>query len=528
MSPNKLSNKRFAFALALVLIAANIAQAQPNPNLRPTYGSVTLKAGFLPDPYTKDLVAGGPLRTQLGGVGAYVAKAPDFSLHYTKGQYPLTFTVKSTGDTTLLINLPDGAWIADDDSGGSLNPLIRIAKPQSGRYDIYVGTYGKNLLEATLFITELEAAKQPPPPVPTPVAGDLPHCFIVSAGVDNYQRANKLNGCLNDARNTVEAFRAQTGKLFGKVEVQTLLDDTATRDGIEQRLKKFTTQGKARDYMVLFLSGHGARTSGDKTWFFLPFDFHPSNVSGTILTDKQILDAGDAVVRQKKNFVIIVDACFCGQLHETARPYLSRYKNANDGGMIVMLSSAADQTSSALGSYSAFAKALVDTMAGGGDLDKDGKVTVSEIQVYSQKRTSQLLKQARVSNPQDTVVAWSPSVSKDTPLAHTGTIVAAAPKKPRPTEIPMRWEGTETLAGYGKLSFAMYPSGRAVMVDAKDTMEGVWRQQDGQYTLSFANGAIVYTGTLSGGTLSGTATSPSPRQQEMRKWDWTVEQQTGG
>ena len=119
-------------------------------------------------------------------------------------------------------------------------------------------------------------------------------------------------------------------------------------------------------------------------------------------------------------------------------------------------------------------------------------------------------------------------MSKDTPLAHTGTIVAAAPKKARPKEVPLRWEGTETLAGYGKLEFAMYPSGRAVMVDAKNTMEGIWRQQDGQYTLSFGNGSIVYTGTLADGVISGTATSPSPRQQKMRQWNWTVEQQPGG
>ena len=44
------------------------------------------------------------------------------------------------------------------------------------------------------------------------------------------------------------------------------------------------------------------------------------------------------------------------------------------------------------------------------------------------------------------VVAWSPSISKDTPLAHTGTIVAAAPKS-RPKETPVRWVGTENLAG---------------------------------------------------------------------------------
>ncbi|MCI0685059.1 MAG: caspase family protein [Gemmataceae bacterium] len=514
--------------LAVVALAAGRAtaqpnQAQPNPNLKPTYGSVRLKAGFLPDPFTKDLQAGGQLRTNLGGVKAYVAKAPDVSLHYTKGQYPLTFTVKSVGDTTLLINLPDGTWVADDDSGGGLDPLIRIAQPQSGRYDIFVGTYRKGLLPATLYITELDAAKQPPPPVV--VKGKLPDCYVLSAGVDDYRNANKLNGCLNDARNTAAAFRAQTGSMFRKVEVQTLLDASATRGSIQQRLQGFTKQGASRDYMVLFLSGHGGRTNGDKTWYFLPFDFHPSRFADTVLTDRQILDAGDAVVKQKKHFVVIVDACFSGQLHTTAQPYLGRYKGSNDAGMILMLSSAPHQTSAALGNFSAFAKALADAMAGGGDLNKDSKVTLDEIQSYSARRTAQLLARARIKDKQDCIVAWSPSISKDAPLAYAGKVVASETPK-TPAETPSRWSGDETLPGYGKLSFAMYPSGRVVMVDARDTMEGIWRKQDNVFTLAFANGSVVYTGTLDGAVLSGTATSPSPRQQAMRTWNWTVRQQS--
>ena len=62
------------------------------------------------------------------------------------------------------------------------------------------------------------------------------------------------------------------------------------------------------------------------------------------------------------------------------------------------------------------------------------------------------------------------------------------------------------------------------MVDARETTEGIWRKTDNQFTLLFSNGAVVYTGTLNGGTLSGTATSPSPRQEAPRTWNWTVRQ----
>ena len=148
--------------------------------------------------------------------------------------------------------------------------------------------------------------------------------------------------------------------------------------------------------------------------------------------------------------------------------------------MILMLSSAANQTSTALGNYSAYAKAFAEGMAGAGDLNKDTKVTLGEIQSYSKKRTAELLAAARSSNKQDSIVAWSPSISKETPLAFTGKAVTETSPKLLPKEPPLRWVGTETLPGFGKLSFAMYSNGRVVMVDAKSTTEGIWRKEENQ------------------------------------------------
>src|SRR5262249_3443848 len=132
--------RRLGMVVVVVALCAGRAATQ-NRELDPTYGSVQLKAGFLPDPFQKQLTAGGPIQTNLGGVSAFTADAPDFKLFYQAGNFPLTIYAESRSDTTLLINLPDGNWVADDDSGGNLNPLIRFAKPQSGRYDIWVGTF---------------------------------------------------------------------------------------------------------------------------------------------------------------------------------------------------------------------------------------------------------------------------------------------------------------------------------------------------------------------------------------------------
>ncbi len=117
---------------------------------------LSLKAGFTPDPVAQKVEAGGPIVTKLGGVTAHVSKGPDVSIIFEAGGAPLTIYVESAADTTLLINTPDEKWVADDDSGGMLNPLVKFAQPKSGRYDVWVGTIGDKVAPAVLKITELK------------------------------------------------------------------------------------------------------------------------------------------------------------------------------------------------------------------------------------------------------------------------------------------------------------------------------------------------------------------------------------
>ena len=140
--------------LSAALLSSTATVRSQDPSLGATYGSVRLQAGFTPDPYTVGVTSGGNIQTNLGGVRAWVANAPDFKLNYTAGSLPLIFRAESRGDATLLINGPDGRWYANDDSNG-LNPQIRFNNPQSGRYDIWVGSIPRDGTRATLFISEI-------------------------------------------------------------------------------------------------------------------------------------------------------------------------------------------------------------------------------------------------------------------------------------------------------------------------------------------------------------------------------------
>lgn len=122
-----------------------LSGGRPNWRLAPNYGTVQLRAGFLPDPHVRALLAGGSLNAaSLGGrcVG-WITRRPDYRLSWTAGPggRPLIFTVRSAADTTLVVNDASGNWHCDDDGGGNFDPMIRFNAPRSGQYDIWIGTY---------------------------------------------------------------------------------------------------------------------------------------------------------------------------------------------------------------------------------------------------------------------------------------------------------------------------------------------------------------------------------------------------
>jgi hypothetical protein len=262
---------------------------------------------------------------------------------------------------------------------------------------------------------------------------------------------------------------------------------------------------------VLFLSGHGGRTP-QKGWYFLPQDYDSGRHEATALSDRTILAAADALAGRGLKVLVIIDACHAGQLHLNGGATLNRHRDPQGGGVVLMLSSLADQASQALGQYSAFARAVAEALAGEADRNGDGYVTLEEVRAYARARTHQLLRQRGIKSPQDGDCHWSPSVRADLRLAVTGS--GGGPRLARTV-----WSGTEQLAGYGKLTFRLLAGNRAVMVDARSTQTGSWRQSGNRVTLTFDKGRIVYRGTLSGTTLSGTA------QNGRTTWTWSLRRQ---
>ncbi|TVQ26740.1 MAG: peptidase S1 [Spirochaetaceae bacterium] len=146
------------FAVALLTIVSAVASAQ-DWRLVPAFGTVELRAGFVPDPNRTELVAGGNINLNDLGYWGYVADAPEVDLIYeASSTWPLVIRAESDSDLVLLVNSPDGEWHFNDDYPGyGLNPAIVFDSPQSGMYNIWVGTFSSSTAPAVLFISEISS-----------------------------------------------------------------------------------------------------------------------------------------------------------------------------------------------------------------------------------------------------------------------------------------------------------------------------------------------------------------------------------
>jgi hypothetical protein len=70
----------------------------------------------------------------------YISAAPSHVLHTRSGFQSLRLVGESAQDTTLVVMLPDGRVVCDDDGGGDRNPLIATSSTP-GAIRIWVGSY---------------------------------------------------------------------------------------------------------------------------------------------------------------------------------------------------------------------------------------------------------------------------------------------------------------------------------------------------------------------------------------------------
>lgn len=105
--------------------------------------AINPEAGFPLDPFLVSLQGGGPVdaSTVAEQCSGWIAEAPAVTVNYQGEADLLRAFFVSDGDTTLVVQTPDGDFLCNDDAYPVLlDPAVEITKPVQGVYNVWVGS----------------------------------------------------------------------------------------------------------------------------------------------------------------------------------------------------------------------------------------------------------------------------------------------------------------------------------------------------------------------------------------------------
>ncbi len=207
-------------------------------------------------------------------------------------------------------------------------------------------------------------------------------------GISNYKTLPKAEFANNDARVFYDyAIRA----LGVKAEnIKLLVDGDAEELEIIKAFKTWLpSRVKSTTDVYVYYSGHGLPTQDGKGLYLLPPRADRDFISRTSIQFQEI--NSDLQAAKPKSVTIFIDACYSGQtrsgetLVANARPVaLKAEKKLFPDNFTIITASQADQISSSSPDlkHGVFSYYLMKGMEGDADADKDGKITLGEMQVY--------------------------------------------------------------------------------------------------------------------------------------------------
>lgn len=241
-------------------------------------------------------------------------------------------------------------------------------------------------------------------PLPQPTAeqtgsgGIGPVLWVFAVGVSQYA-APDLNLAFADADARSISAELQAAARRGPYrEVRTLVltNEEVTRESMLSGLSRFLGQAGPDDVAVLFVAGHGVRDLASGSYYFLP---HPANADTLLADGLRMSDFDESlrVVRRNVRAVIVMlDTCHSGSLGIPAAAAVSademaRQMTTGEGFFLLAAARPGEESKerSQLG-HGAFTYALLEGIAGQGDGDADGALSVSELFGYAARRVPQL------------------------------------------------------------------------------------------------------------------------------------------
>lgn len=224
-----------------------------------------------------------------------------------------------------------------------------------------------------------------------------PRLYALVVGVAKYQSARvpPLDYPAKDAADFARALKTQTGQLYRNIDVRLLTDETATRESIIDGMDWLRREVTANDIAVVFFAGHGVNDSISQ-YYFLPSNSELTRLRSTAISNVDIVETLQSLPSKVLAFL---DTCHSGNVMGTGKKRalgdINRLVNeltSAENGVIVFASSTGQETSQESPEWNngAFTKALVEGLSGRGDFNRDGVISLNELNLWVADRVKEL------------------------------------------------------------------------------------------------------------------------------------------
>jgi hypothetical protein len=333
--------------------------------------------------------------------------SPNFSLQVNNSQPSaegdVTINIQTNADTASL-------KVNGEEQGGRADgkySVKRVARAgQETRFEIYAkDVYGntdtkaisvsRTVVESKVTYQQLNPDRIKRQPERDAVA--------VIIGISNYKSLPKAEFAKDDAQVFYDYAIRALGVKPGNIKL--LMDEQADAEEIYTAFKTWLpARVKSTTDVYVFYSGHGLPTQDGSGLYWLPQRANRDLISKTGILLAEV--NGDIQASKPKSVTIFMDACYSGQarggetLVASARPIaLKSQPTTFPSNFTIISASQADQISSSSPElqHGIFSYYLMRGMEGEADLNKDGKITLDEIQAYLSENVG---RQARIMNRQ--------------------------------------------------------------------------------------------------------------------------------
>jgi hypothetical protein len=255
-----------------------------------------------------------------------------------------------------------------------------VATDIYGNTDTKVITVNRKMIESKVAFSALN-------PVQIKRQADRDAVAVI-IGVSDYQSLPKAAHADDDAR----AFYDYAIRAFGvKPEnIKLLVNQDAGEIEIYKAFKTWLpSRVRQTTDVFVFYSGHGYTTADGKGLYWFPYQADRDLISKTAILVEELNI--DILAAKPRSVTLFVDACYSGQarsgetLVASARPVVLKTETRLfPETFTVMSASQADQISSSSPDlkHGIFSYYLMKGMEGAADENKDGKITLGEMQAY--------------------------------------------------------------------------------------------------------------------------------------------------